>query len=1046
MVYETQRRVMPNSAAEEGPAAYLQRSRLLGRFVRAKDRGIHLFFVEAGPGQGKSTLVAQHTHGLSHPTCWLSLENRHTDPAILLQALKALGLTPDTANANPTTLVVDNLERLAQAKRSLSILQSLLISPPPKRTTILISREPIAPLFKGKIPPQAMIHIGHHELSLTVTEVARCLATLFEITPPRETVHQIHRLTQGWFPGVLSCARALLAPESHDMDTIIPLEIERFFHDEILKKEIGTHHLPLLGTLAWCGTIPMELAEHVSQSREVKALFHELARRHLFVSFKDETKQEAILHPQLKQTLRRLNIAPLGHRERAPMAQRMAAWYEGKGAPEEAARLCLLAGDYGRVEALVEENRLFLWDDKRLARLSPVMERIPMETFETCPWLALSCGTALCEKDPAKALAFLKVAAARFELMGHHPGLLITQAKFIHFHTWMDGRFERGRRFLEPVKQSLEELQESLPPHLLIEALCALAGGETFFNSNLSDASRYADRALHMAMQNGFESAACQIRITRCYIHGVTGDWRRFNLELPPLLPLLTAPGVSPYTRGVGWFSLINILILEGQLENYTHYRDITPLFIGNEALLKGLGKPFIHIWDMDASLSKGELDMAENVINQALCPPAPHLSAHMKSQLLHYQAFVLAMQNQPHQIPDICQQALMERETAGMPLFEGLTRMITGGALVISGHLEMAHILLKEARIRFEKLNDTFGLVATFAHLAHLYWITGHHDEARSATASWLRIMRIKRYRHHFTWTPQICGFLLDRAVAEKIEVKTAKHLAALRLDRAYTPKGEPIPLLKIETFGGFRLLVNGRPTLSIEELTPSQQRLFAMLITRQNHHLSIDEIQSRFWPEASPQKGRANLDTLVSRLKKSIKKAISDVDPSVYLAIRKEKVVLSNASVDLWTFLHDAHDGLKEHRAGMHWQAVNRFRSAFTLAKGPCLSDLSDHGPCHEFREYTLGPMALKAAHAWALSSLELGLPPAGDIDLMERQITGAPESLELVRAIHAMHLQHTTPARADNLLTLYQNRLMDEGMPPSEVDLFLENFWNP
>ena len=1060
-----------------GKQAHLKRKKLLGTLIRARNKGNRLFLIEGEAGQGKSTLVAHHMEEMAQPFIWYSTESADQDVTRFIRNLLArlkenLGgfssphlekilsrgevsplngytygqMLAHSLTAFSVSLVFDDLHFLNTSPWSSSVLKGLCRESSPAQFFFLISRYPIIPhLFEGQRPARTT-HIHRDDLTMSHSEVAHCLRALFDLAPDRKTVSHIHKITEGWCMGVLAKAHTLqVKGEAAALTSPPELEIRSYLTHEILETCFPSENLPSLSDLSWCNTIPMELARVVTGQNDINTLFGWLSRHNLFTRFTNPTQNEAIFHPYLRYCLRERNQTLRSKEQKRHLFTTMAAWYEQNDAPEEAVRFYIKAENHDAVERLIRKTGILFWNTERLEVLRESVDTIPEDVILERGWLACNYGISLVEISPKRALKYLEAAQTCFQDRNDPLGLLVSRIKLIYFHTWVDALFDAGRPLLEPVHQAIRERHDTLDNQILIKALTCLASGYTFFDSNLPQAAACAEQGLQLALKGNFHNAACEIRIIRCYIHGFKGDWRRIHIELEPLIPLLTSSKINTYTRVIGWLTLVNVLVLEGDFDNYRHYRNISFSLIHNELLLHSIAHPFLHLWDIDAALAKGNIDLAENISNEALALPQAGLSPHIRSLFLQYHAFVLALQKKQAKIPDICQEALVLRLKAGSPYFSGLSRMVAGGALAFSQHYEMAQTLLQKARLCFESMQETFQLSATLAHLGHLYWKTGQTEPAKACTEKWLRLMKRERYHHHYSWSPQICRTLLDRAMAEGIEVDTARALAAQKLNRGYSEKAKPIALLKITTFGGFSLSTGEESDLTPKDLTPAQQRLLVLLITRRNQVLSIDEIQTQFWPDVSPKKGRARLDTLVSRLKKTLKKVLSPVDPSAYLSIRKEKLLLENTMVDLWEYMKGLKKGLNAHRSKCHWQATNAFRSAFTLASGPCLTDLSDDGPGHEFREYTLAPLSLKAAKAWVQASLHLKLPLFEDLDLMKREISNDSESLDLVRGIYDLYIAADAPHRAEQLLRYYSAKLSSGGMPPSEIEMLLENFWN-
>ena len=1059
-----------------GGRSHLRRDRLIGTLIRAQNSGHRLFLIEGQAGQGKSTLVAQYIAERAPQSFWYPVVESDRDSTWFIKNLLcrlkqdlsdfsspfleamvekceivsvdcyAYGkmLAESLANHPPVTFVFDDLHLLEADSPSVAFLKGFLGKRVPQRTLMFLSRYPLTDLlFDGRLPVGATRMTGE-TLAMNRGEIADCLTTLFRLTPTRERVIHLHSLTEGWIMGVLAQAQALHAAGDAAPLRKGPDAGVKAFLDQELIKSFPQGLLPLITDLSWCETIPMALARVLSGREDVCALFSTLVRRNFFTRFTSEDGTEAVFHHHLQHCLRERSRTLRSETELQDLFTRMARWYEAHGKPEDAARFFLDAGNHDEVERLLRERGLALCSAGRLETLRRSIGRIPETAIKERGWLSCNYGISLMEVDPPKALLYLEAAESCFQKNDDTMGLLTAQVQLIYYHTWVDALFNKGRPLLEPVHHALRALEGVLTTQVRIKVLYCLACGYAFFDGYLSQAALCADQALQLALIKGYNNAACEIRIIRCYINAFKGDWRRFNIEMEPLVPLLSSPRVSSYNRVIGWLTFLKGLLMEGDTANYRHYRELTSQVVKNEVFLHGIVIPLIHIWDMDASLSDGDIDLAEHIATEAVTHLHTGHNPHIQSLFLHYHAFILAVKEEHHNVSAICQKALAKRLESASPFFTALTQMVTGSALTLSGEYKRAESLLLNALTLFESMDETFERAGVLAHLSHLYELTGRHTTARPYTAEWLQLMKSQPHLHHFTWTFSMLGTLLNSAVAEGIEVETATRLSHKKLHRGYTPLGKSVPLLSISSFGCFAITMEGREVLTQQDLTISQQRLFALLLSRRDATLSVDEIQTLFWPDASPQKGRASLDTMVSRLKKTLRKAVFPYKPGDFLTMKKEKLVLTNVRSDVWRFIDLAEEGLQFLRLKLFWQAANRFRTAFALIKGPYLVGFAGDGTSHEHREYVLRPLIQRTAMAWTNALPHLVIPLSHDLAILEGYVAGDPDSQALVAALHHLYMTTNAPNKAASLLRKYRDKLTHEGMPEHEVESLLEEIW--
>jgi DNA-binding SARP family transcriptional activator len=209
---------MPGLAEQRVP-----RPRLARRLAELLERH-RVVVVSATPGAGKTTAVAGALLGLGRPAAWLTVDRTDTAPgrlvsyleAALAQAVPAVegaatealsagiphaeaaGLLAEAAGDAEFVLVIDELERLADADAAWQVIESLLRYAPAGMRVVLISRRAV-PALAGIAPAEAA-SLGELELAFTTEEAAEALAQrgLGAID-----AHAAVDATGGWVTGVL---------------------------------------------------------------------------------------------------------------------------------------------------------------------------------------------------------------------------------------------------------------------------------------------------------------------------------------------------------------------------------------------------------------------------------------------------------------------------------------------------------------------------------------------------------------------------------------------------------------------------------------------------------------------------------------------------------------------------------------------------------------------------------------------------------------------------------------------------------------------------
>ncbi len=182
--------------------------------------------VTATAGSGKTTAVREATELLGPPAAWLTLDGTEAAPGRLLayveatlaarapaaagvgtgalaagaQHVEAAGLLVDAVDGTDLVLVLDQLERIAEASGALAVLSALLRYAPPELRTVLISRRDLALDIHSTGRWPGIAQIAEPELAFTVEEAGSALRRQgrTEIDPAEAVA-----ATGGWVAGVL---------------------------------------------------------------------------------------------------------------------------------------------------------------------------------------------------------------------------------------------------------------------------------------------------------------------------------------------------------------------------------------------------------------------------------------------------------------------------------------------------------------------------------------------------------------------------------------------------------------------------------------------------------------------------------------------------------------------------------------------------------------------------------------------------------------------------------------------------------------------------
>ena len=183
--------------------------------------------VSATAGSGKTTAAAAAAELAGLPVAWLTIDTTDVAQGRLLTYLEATlsrrapdlaglvtralgqglahvevaGLLADALGSEPVLLVLDDLERLGEAKEPWALIDSLLRQGPPTLHAMLLSRRELPSGLSALRPGTGILAaIGDADLTFTPREAADALAEVGKSDAHAESVVQA---TGGWVTGVL---------------------------------------------------------------------------------------------------------------------------------------------------------------------------------------------------------------------------------------------------------------------------------------------------------------------------------------------------------------------------------------------------------------------------------------------------------------------------------------------------------------------------------------------------------------------------------------------------------------------------------------------------------------------------------------------------------------------------------------------------------------------------------------------------------------------------------------------------------------------------
>ncbi|MFH7321101.1 BTAD domain-containing putative transcriptional regulator [Desulfurivibrio sp. D14AmB] len=681
-----------------------------------------------------------------------------------------------------------------------------------------------------------------------------------------------------------------------------------------------------------------------------------------------------------------------------------------------------------------------LVSDHRIVTLKQALEMIPEEVVRAYPWYSYLTGVVCLDFSPPEALSWFERSRELFAAVADPFGELLAMAQMIAFRMLVDGMYNEGELLLGRAEELFASQREALPAAIAIQTAQILAGGNCFFLCKMEKAAFYSSLGLQLAGEHGMENLVAGLRVMRCYENGL-GRWAAYHSEVEQALPLFVSPRVSAINKLLLRIAAVNLLDMEGDFGSYQYHKERFERETSGDLLAKSIAAPFLLIWDIDLLVAGGRNEEAIRLARQGLTLPHGGANPHLRSQFLHYLAFLLAACGDYKEAAATAEESIRLRDIAGGALFRTLNLFIIGGAHALMGDAEQAENLLNQS-ISSAVDHNRFMLIGAHVHRAYNRLRTGREVDSLTDIRIALKYLRENRFVHFFCWSPLIMKEILALAVRENIEPKYARHLATERLGSAILPDGRMIPLLEIKSLGTLELSISGAGRISAWDLTPAQRQLLALLITSPGSSLAQEQAQCILWPESSPEKSRSKLDNLLSRLRKLLAAAFEPHSVQDYLVLEKGILRLKHCVIDAKQFVCYGEKGLAHVRRREFWQADNAFRTANGFWQGEYLPGLDPDDAVSARRE-ELSRLRVTISRPW--SDILVGSNRAPEAaDLLTATLRLDPLNQTLVRNLYNLRTIAGDLPGARKSLRQYRQGLAKEGFPPEEIEEMLESFW--
>ncbi len=1059
----------------------LFRSHLIENVLPQHGKTNKVIAIEAQAGQGKTTLAYQYLNHYNHTHIWYQIGREDADPVLLIAGLlhSLKGTFIDFASPqleeilhegeigpfdlmrcanillgdidrylqSDLFIVFDDLHLIADADLTNNLLAYLLDTSPPQLHFVLTSRHPFELKSKTIRNRQAVSYLNTTDLALSSREIETLFNDVFNRSISVTDARKIEDVTSGWVMGIVLAAHPMSGSKSIEKANTADLsllgspsqkDMLEYFQDEIFTHIPAELHVPFL-KLSFVDEIHVHLAERITAVEDIDIILNELTQENLFIYNLDRDFQSFRFHHLFQEFLQARAVKVLSKEEISTIYAESAAFFLENDLIDKALSCYQRGGDFKAMDKLIHRYGVDLLAQNRTLTILTLLQSIPEKTLMKYGWLTLFSGILGSDFQPKKTIPHLEAARKKFIEIEDETGELLALAYIIYYHFVVTGRYHTGASFLPRTEELLLSNQQDLSPHVIVLVSRNLAAGYCFFSADMEKARLYADMAKSIAMEHDIRNFVASTVFVKAYIELLSGNRSKFRHEVEISYSLMNDPLVGMSNKLTLRVMQICSLCMHGDVSNYFHQQDLLKESIDEKVVKQTITAPYVFVWGGICLTSIGETGKALDVINRGVGISATAKSEHMLSQLLQWQAYILALHGNAKSAEVKIGESAKLRTIAGGPFYESFHNTLAGAVYGILRKKKLAKQSFAKALKIAEAIPSPYLQVC--CHMQRSYFKLTCYDEtaALADLEKGLTLMIKNGYEHFWSWEPESIVKLLKLAVMNNIQREYSLKLARQRLHINITDNGRIIPILHFTLMDGFFIRVDKDIKLTVELLTPLQRELLCLVLIAKDKKISQEKVQLKLWPDSSPEKSRKKLDTLLGRLRATFSEHLN-VPIKDYIVLNKGILSLENATTDLEEFFNNCEAGSFHAARGENWKAGNYFHYALGLWKSTLPSDTFRNDAIYSFEDILLATFE-KICLQWSKILAEAGRHQEA-IPIVEKLLNTNSLSESGVILLCKLYEKNYQPLKIRDTLEKYRTALLAADYEVEEIEPMMED----
>jgi LuxR family transcriptional regulator, maltose regulon positive regulatory protein len=1000
----------------------LPRPRLVDWLEAQSDK--RLLLLSAPAGYGKTTLLANFIQASGQPFAWYQLDAQDSDPTVFLTYLieslrsmknsspglrKAVGqaaqslLNSSDPSVTPQRVLTVLLNELAeQVDHSLWIvledyhfvtspvvhnLVDFMLDNSPDCLHLVISTRVDPPLALPRFRARGQLaELRTNSLRFREDEIVRWMqADMNSIT--QQDLSLLSEKTEGWVAALQIVRSSLGGPDARDMDSILSgLSGSQQFVFDYLADEVFKRLPPSLQTFLLRTSILQHMdvpaCNAVAGVSDTGFILKELETQNLFLSSLDPQKQWYRYHYLFREFLmnrlqREYADVILGLHGRA------GNHYEERGELETALSHYLSVPDHEAAARVLSVFAADYVERGRVEVLHHYLNALPVEVMKVHPDLLLQHGNALWRLGQAgAAMAAYEEARNSFANCQDPKGISRALTRLAEVNR-AQGNYRQAE------KLSRQALSISGAGHAArAEALMALAKSVGFL-FGMDQGRELAEQAVEEARLAGEEVSA----LSRAYFLQSLGQicWWYGDPQATVQYcqeALQVAPEEASPIGAQAYISMATPYLYWRELDKALHYAE-KGLQIAQTLHLKEL-LPGAYTALGNVLTRLGESARAEACLQQGMeIGQQLGLASYERLMATGFLAYNLCGQGRVEEARQLAEGALWSY-TGNPDTYEAyVCRSVLADVALENQQLEKAEVLFTELIETGERRNFRIPLAMVYFGLAYIHLETGRRKSGLEHAHKALGLIKASRAFQLFldqgSRSRVVSEALVQAGEKSPFLDRVLENLPDARLPAIVVLEHA----IRVQCFGNFRVLVDGREVSQERWVSAKARDLLAYFVTMRGERIPVDKAFDAIWGDKGSS-SRTAFHTALSRLRNALKTG-EETPRLVLVEVGEYWLDSARFTIDVDEF----NSALAQARAGTQTSRVGWYQRAISLFQGEYLQNLYYEWTFPERRR--LNQAYLTALQE--LSGLHLANRSAREaLDCLERAILLDPLDEEL------------------------------------------------